>query len=206
MRAVNLLPKDDGRSSRKLNPVFAVGLGGATVVASALAAAIVMTGGSISSKEATLADLQVELRVIPKPSVATEPDRSQELAGEESARLTALSAALTERVAWDRVLRQFALVLPEDVWLTSLNAQAPSTQPGAAAAPPAAGAPVAPATGFTISGYTYSHEAVARLLSRLAVIADLENVQLQRSAVTAGNSKVVEFTIVAGIRKAGSST
>ena len=204
MRAVNLLPRDE-RSSRKLNPVAIVALAGMTIVASALAAAIVMTGGSISSKETTLADLQVELRVIPKPAQTQQPDNSQQLAGEESARLTALSTALTERVAWDRVLRQFALVLPDDVWLTSLNATAPGAQPGAAA-PPAAGGVAVASTGFAITGYTYSHEAVARLLSRLSVIADLENVQLQRSAVTAGNSKVVEFTVVASVRKAGVST
>jgi Tfp pilus assembly protein PilN len=143
--------------------------------------------------------------VIPKPAVVEEPGASLQLAGEESARLTALSSALAERVAWDRVLRQFALVLPDDVWLTSLNATAPGVSPGAtAAAPPAA--PGATPTGFAISGYTYSHEAVARLLSRLAVIPDLENVQLQRSAVTAGNSRVVEFTIVAAVRNMGAST
>jgi Tfp pilus assembly protein PilN len=203
MRAVNLLPKDDRRSSHKLNPVAIVGIAGATVLASALAAAIVMTGGSVSSKQATLADLRVELVTIPKPAVVQEPGATQQLAGEESARLTALSAALTERVAWDRVLRQFALVLPEDVWLTSLNAAAPGATPGAAA--PVTTPGVAP-TGFTIAGYTYSHDGVARLLSRLSVIADLENVQLQRSAVTAGNAKVVEFTIVAGVRNVGAST
>jgi Tfp pilus assembly protein PilN len=205
MRAVNLLPRDERRSSRRLNPVVLVGLGGSTLVASALAALLVMASGSISSKESDLRDLQVELQVIPKPAQAQQPDNSQALAGEESARLTALSAALTERVAWDRVLRQFALVLPDDVWLTSLNATAPGAQPGAAA-PPADGAAAAVSTGFAITGYTYSHEAVARLLSRLSVIADLENVQLQRSAITAGNAKVVEFTVVASVRKAGAAT
>ena len=203
MRAVDLLPRDE-RSGRRLDRVVLGGLAGATVVASALAALVVLTSGTVSAKEAELADLQVELQVIPKPAAPSRADNSEQLAGEESARLTALAAALTERVAWDRVLRQFALVLPEDVWLTSLNAQAPTVGPAApATAPPASGS--APPTGFTITGYKYSHEAVARLLSRLAVIADLENVQLQRSAVTAGNAKVVEFTIVAGVRQ-GAST
>jgi Tfp pilus assembly protein PilN len=202
MRAVNLLPRDE-RSSRKLNPVAVVGLGGATVVASALAALIVMTGSAVSSKESTVQDLQVELQVIPKPTVVQQPDNSQQLAGEESARLTALSSALTERVSWDRVLRQFALVLPDDVWLTSLNATAPGAQPGGVAATPPV--PGAVPSGFSIAGYTYSHDAVARLLSRLSVIPDLENVQLQRSAVTAGNKKIIEFTIVAGVRKVGGS-
>ena len=48
------------------------------------------------------------------------------LAAEKGARVGALSAALTSRIAWDRVLRQVSLVLPEDVWLTSLSATAPT--------------------------------------------------------------------------------
>lgn len=201
MRAVDLLPRDD-RAKRKLNPVAAVAIGGATVVASALAAMIVLASGTVSARQAEVADLQAELLVIPKPAAPAQADNSEQLAGEASARLTALATALSERVAWDRVLRRFALVLPEDVWLTSLNAQAPAATPAGAA--PAASPGAAP-TGFTITGYTYSHEAVARLLSRLGLIADLENVQLQRSALTLGNAKVVEFTIVAGVR-GGSST
>jgi len=39
--------------------------------------------------------------------------------------VTALSAALTSRVAWDRVFREFSLVLPDDVWLTTLSAKSP---------------------------------------------------------------------------------
>ena len=34
------------------------------------------------------------------------------------------SAALSTRVAWDRVLSEISLVLPEDVWLTSLTSAA----------------------------------------------------------------------------------
>ena len=83
------------------------------------------------------------------------------LAAEKSARVGALSAALTSRVAWDRVLRQVSLVLPEDVWLTNLAATAPS--PAAAARAPSTGT-----SGFTLTGSTYSQNGVARFLSRLS--------------------------------------
>ncbi len=39
-------------------------------------------------------------------------------------------------------------------------------------------------TGFTLKGYTYSQDGVARVLSRLMVVPDLSNVQLASSTVT----------------------
>ena len=59
-------------------------------------------------------------------------------------------------------------------------------------------------TGLTLDGYTYSQPAVARLLTRLAVIPDLVNVQLQQSTATKiGSTPVVHFTIAADVRKPG---
>jgi hypothetical protein len=60
----------------------------------------------------------------------------------------------------------------------------------------------AASTDLTIQGYTYSQAGVARLLERLAVIPDLKNVQLQNStAATLSGQRVINFTIVANIRK-----
>jgi Tfp pilus assembly protein PilN len=119
--------------------------------------------------------------------------------------VTALSTALSRRVAWDRIFRELSLVLPDDVWLATLSAKAPvSSSVPAAPAPVAAGTTVA-ATEFTLDGYTYSHPAVARLLSRLSVVPDLVNVQLQQSTLTkVGTSKAVHFVIVADVRAPGS--
>jgi hypothetical protein len=66
---------------------------------------------------------------------------------------------------------------------------------------PAASAPGSPPTLVTIEGYTYSHDAVARLLTRLSVIPDLKNVWLQKSARTelAGRA-IVTFTILSDVR------
>ena len=95
-------------------------------------------------------------------------------------------------------------MLPDDVWLATIAAKAPV--PSSSAVAPAAagvGATVA-ATGFTIDGFTYSHPAVARLLSRLAVVPDLVNVQLQQSTLQkVGTGTAVHFVIVADVRKPG---
>ena len=57
---------------------------------------------------------------------------------------------------------------------------------------------------FTIQGRTYSHDGVARLLSRLQVVPDLTNVQLQSSTLAkVGGQNVVDFSIAADIKVTG---
>jgi Tfp pilus assembly protein PilN len=118
-------------------------------------------------------------------------------------RSLALAAAIGKRVAWDRILRRVALVLPDDVWLTNVAGTVP-LEPAASTAPPAATPSALPAasTALTLQGSTYSQAGVARLLSRLEVVPDLKNVQLQSStAGVVGKQRIINFTIVSDIRK-----
>ena len=92
-----------------------------------------------------------------------------------------LGTALGNRIAWDRVLREVSLVLPEDVWLETMSTNGPD--PAAAATPPPPGQALSPGGAFSITGYTYSHDGVARLLARLSVIPHLEDVKLGSSTV-----------------------
>ncbi|TMK69095.1 MAG: PilN domain-containing protein, partial [Actinobacteria bacterium] len=84
-------------------------------------------------------------------------------------------------------------------WLTTLTAHSPASS--------ATSTGGALPTQFAITGRTYSHDGVARLLSRLQVIPDLQNVTLISStrSVVEGQA-VVEFNIVADIRTAGSGS
>jgi hypothetical protein len=73
-----------------------------------------------------------------------------------------------------------------------------SSAPGTPAPVTGPGAP--PADGFVISGYAYSHDGVARLLSRMSVLPDLDNVQLSSSSMTPlGTRNIVSFSISAAI-------
>ena len=223
MRAVNLLPRDVGgrRSRRSLSPVALVALFGAAVVATALSVGFLHARSTLDAKQSELEAAKVELAVTPKP--ARKPKKADNrLAAERAQRAEALGAAYSNRVAWDRVLGRFALVLPDDVWLTGLTANAPGAS-GSGTAPtttststssstttttaPASGAPTSGApTAFVLTGYAYSHEGVARLLSRLEVVPDLTNVQLQTSArqmLSAG--EIVQFTVVADVRTGDAS-
>ena len=185
MRAINLLPKDDARRGRPQRPqwLVLVPVVLAVLLTALMSAMFLSASGKAKDKQAQLSSLQEELAAIPTPDAAKVKTQSA-LAADKQARVTALSAALSRRVAWDRVFRELSLVLPDDVWLATISAKAPV--PSSAATPPApAAAGAAPAaTQFTLDGFTYSHAAVARLLSRLAVVPDLVNVQLQQSTRT----------------------
>jgi Tfp pilus assembly protein PilN len=205
VRAINLLPREDARRGRqKTQWIVLVPVVGAVLLTGVLSFAFLSASGKVKDKQAELATLQDTLHAIPTPDASKVKSQSA-LASDKQVRVTALSAALSRRVAWDRIFRELSLVLPDDVWLATLSAKAPvSSSVPAAPAPAAAGTTVA-ATEFTLDGYTYSHPAVARLLSRLSVVPDLVNAQLQQSTLTkVGPSKAVHFVIVADVRAPGS--
>jgi Tfp pilus assembly protein PilN len=191
VRAVNLLPRDDRRQkgpSQRENPVLIGGVAGAVLVTAIIAAWFLTASAGVADNQKRRDAAQAELAATPVPP-PTQPGASA-LEQEKAARVTALSTALGGRLAWDRLLREFSLVLPDDVWLTQLSAQAPG---GAAAA------------GFSISGKTYSHDGVARLLARLSIVPHLSAVQLQHSSSEQSETgrKVVEFQINATVKGAG---
>jgi Tfp pilus assembly protein PilN len=200
MRAVNLLPREQSqRTIKKESLPVLIGACSGVLVAAVLGAMFMMGSGKVAAQQRELDDLNRLYQALP-PAPAGPSPAQQQLAGEQSARVTALSTAMTSRVAWDRVFREFSLVLPDDVWLTTLSAKSPvspltNTSTNSGAGPPSQ---------FTIHGRTYSHDGVARLLSRLQVVPDLTNVQLQSSTLTkVGDQDVVEFSIAADIKVAG---
>jgi Tfp pilus assembly protein PilN len=176
VRAVNLLPRDAIRERKAFSqenaPVLvAAGLG--VVVTGALALGFLHETSSLSAAQRELQAAKQQLVRTPRPvEVAVKPDPNAALAGQQSARLSAVTTAVGARVAWDRILREFSLVLPDDITLTSLNLKMPDPT----AVTVAGGAP---AQDFVISGTTYSHDSVARLLARLALIPELSQVSLQ---------------------------
>ena len=154
-----------------------------------------MGSGKVASQQRKLDDLNRQFQALPPPPPGPTAAQ-QKLAGEQSARVSVLTTALSSRVSWDRVFREFSLILPEDVWLTSLSAKSPISPATNASS---TGGSTVPSM-FTIQGRTYSHDGVARLLSRLQVVPDLTNVQLISSTRSkVGNQPVVEFTIAADI-------
>jgi Tfp pilus assembly protein PilN len=194
MRAVNLLPREEATKSFAAGRGVVFGaVGGLALTTAVLGSMYMSAGGAANSKRTELDSIRAQIAAIP-PAPVRDTSQEDALAAEKGARIGALSGALSGRVAWDRVLRQVSLVLPEDVWLMNLAAVAPGADTQAAGA-----------AGFTLTGATYSQNGVARFLSRLSVVPDLENVRLQSSQSELRNEReLVQFTILADVRPPGS--
>lgn len=190
MRAVNLLPRES-RSDRSVtaqNLPAVVGGGMGFLIVAVLAAGYLSGSSKVASAQRDLDAANAQLAQTPVPA-ATPPaapvnPTPPAVAAEQAPRLQAVSAALSQRIAWDRILREFSLVLPSDVWISSLSMSTPT----------AAGA-----NGFTIAGSTYSYDSVARMLTRMSLIPDLNGVTLQS---TSGDGSVVQFGLSASIKGA----
>src|SRR5437016_3313221 len=137
MRAVNLVPKDSPRRTGPAVPpaVAATVIGGLVLVSLMISVLLLSAHGKVKPRQLELAQKQAELAAIPVPA-QNRLQQQDALVADKAARVTALNAALSKRIAWDRVLREFALVLPDDVWLLSLSATAPSSATATATSTP----------------------------------------------------------------------
>ena len=200
MRAVNLLPRDLEQGKKSPAAPLIAGCAGFVLATGILAGGYLSASGKVGSANSQIAALNAELVAVPKPQAA--PANVSALPQERQARVGALATALSQRIAWDRLLREVSLVLPEDVWLTSLNAQTPAPNVAPGAAPTSTDD-----SSFSLHGFTYSQEGVARLLSRLQVVPDLQDVALQESTETKlGTRPIVQFSIVGNVRPAGAQS
>jgi Tfp pilus assembly protein PilN len=188
VRAVNLLPSESKAASRGAPKpaVLAAAISGVVAVAVIGGGNLIQTA-RVSSAQKTLNAAKLQLAATPlPPKVPQVTPPPPVVAQEMQPRLAAVSSALSTRIAWDRILREFSLVLPSDIQINSLGL----TEPGAG---------TASASGLQLTGVTYSYDGVARLLSRMALVPDLTNVTLSTTSVANG---VVSFTINSGIKGA----
>ena len=209
MRAVNLLPRDDGAQGRKRPPLpVLVGCVGTVLVTALIAVLFLSASAGVAKKQRALDEIQAEYAALPTPAAAS-PVVAQ-LPQERQTRVTALASALGQRVAWDRVLREVSQVVPSDVWLVSLNALAPVLNPMTS---PTAGTAALPPQGFIVTGCTYSQDSVARFLARLSIVPDLTSMTLGKSASSDSSSGggncpagMFTFTLQGNVRTAGASS
>jgi Tfp pilus assembly protein PilN len=205
MRAVNLLPKDAGRSRKAISredPAVLIGGAVGAVVMVALVGGFLNVHSKVNAEQAKLDAARAEYAQLSLEKVARQPVKPVKtktiipvpaITADEQPRLAAVSSALGTRIAWDRILREFSLVLPDDVSLTALTLATPTTGGATTGAPTGA-------QGFSITGNAFSHDGVARLLSRLMLVPDLENVTLGNSSVGQGTG--VQFSITASVKGA----
>jgi Tfp pilus assembly protein PilN len=186
VRAVNLLPREDRRERNRVSRLpLLVACGGIGVLTVCAAVLALSASSAAAEQRANLSLTTTAIALLPAASPT--PSSTQDFAQERADRLSALTAALSTRIAFDRLLRDLSYVLPEDAWLTGLSASAPT---GGSTGTPTPAAPPQPqaSTGtqnVTIEGATYSQASVARVLARLSALPSLEDVRLASSAQVA---------------------
>ena len=204
MRAFNLMPKEDPasaeargrRPSRSRLILAVVGL----LVIAVLGSYFLISSAKVADKEREHDAKRAELAAKNVPAEEPAPAGDAALVQERDQRQGAVGTALGSRIAWDRLLREFSLILPEDVWLKSMKGSS-AVPSDAAEADPTQGTGT---SSFEIIGYTRKQDGVAQLLSRMSVLPELESVALvSATSVTIGNEDVVEFTIRAVVKPRG---
>jgi Tfp pilus assembly protein PilN len=213
MKAVNLLPPERRQVGPKSplgplagRPLFsAVGLFVA-LVAIALGVATHSASSSVADKRKQLAEVQNEIALTQAPTKV-----SASALASASSRRAAIVGLAARRVSWDAFLGSVSRVMPEDVSLVGLTASPGGTAvtapaPASASSSSSSGV-TAPATPFTISGYTYSQSSVARLMDRLALVPWLSGIQLTGASLApVGTQSVFQFSIGASLATTGGAS
>lgn len=198
MRAFNFLPREEARAAKEgaPNPLpYVLVALTAVLVFAALAAFYLMAGTDVTKKRGQVEDLRAELAAYQAASKGPSiDDKSAALANERLSRTSALSGALTKRLAWDRVLSEIALVVPDEVTLAQIQGTSPTV------GGPATNADGSAVTNLTIIGTTTSQASVAEFMARLSSIRELSAVQLKEAGESPTDATQVSFTIAATLR------
>lgn len=180
MRPFNLIPSEQRagrRPSTRTGMLVYVVVGGLAAVLAALTL-VVVTGNKVADQREELRALQAEQAELASQVTQLAPYAAfSELS---ASRTTTVASLARSRFDWARVLRELALVLPEDVWLTSLTATvAPDVQVPQGTGVSLRGEAEGPA--LEIIGCGIGHQAVARFLTRLEDIGGVTRVAASRS-------------------------
>lgn len=181
MRPVNLIPLEDRRGEHaplRTGPLPYVLLG-ALVALLIGVTALVLVGNEISDSEDEVAKLKAE--------DAAASAKAQRLASYtqfrdvSEQRVATVQSLADSRFDWERVMRELALVLPADTWLTSLTANAGGeTGSSGGGSGSGLGATVLGPT-LELSGCSTGQEAVAGFVTALKDIDGVTRVGVQSS-------------------------
>ncbi len=183
MRPVNLIPPEDRRGEQaplRTGPLPYILLG--TLVAVLIGVtALVLVGNQISDSKAEVAKLEGE--------DAVAAARAQQLASYtefrsmSEQRVATVQSLADSRFDWERVMRELALVLPSNVWLTSLTGTASpavSIEAGGGSAGGTLRAQV-PGPALELNGCASGQEAVAGFVTALKDIDGVTRVGVESS-------------------------
>jgi Tfp pilus assembly protein PilN len=185
VRPVNLIPAEDRRGEQaplRSGPVVYV-LVAAFVALLAGVTALVLVDNQIAEREGEVARLEV--KDAEAKAKAESLAAYVEFRNLSEQRVATVASLADSRFDWERVMRELALVLPEDVWLVGLTATAAPavTVEGASGDSNLRGA--APGPALELTGCATGQETVAGFVTALKDIEGVTRVAVASSELPA---------------------
>jgi Tfp pilus assembly protein PilN len=186
VRPVNLIPLDERRGPARgptgASPLRVYILLGALGAALLCVLALVLTTNKINSRSEELAKVQTQEQSAKQVADALRP--FGQFSDLEQARETEISGLISSRFNWERSLRQLSRAIPSNVWILNLAATvSPGVEvEGGGGGDTASLREKTDAPAFGITGCTWSHHAVARMMVRMRNLDDVTRVRLAKSA------------------------
>jgi Tfp pilus assembly protein PilN len=178
VRAVNLIPQQE-RVGGSLPGASAYVAIGALALALAAVTFYVLTGNSITDRRAELARVKTQAAQATARAATYAP--YVRFTSLEQARTQTVSSIAASRFDWHRTLSELAQAIPSTTSLSSLTGTVtPSVNLSSSSANPLRGAISSPAV--SLQGCTSNFDDVARLISRLRTLSDVERVSLSDSS------------------------
>lgn len=179
MRPVNLIPLEErrGQHAPLRSGPLAYLLVGALVAALAAVTALVLVGNQIEEREAEVAELTREDKAA--AAKAARLSVFTEFRSLAEQRVETVASLADSRFDWERVMRELALILPDDAWLTGLTASASASAGVSGDGSGLRGAVPGPA--LELSGCAAGQESVAGFVTALKDIEGVTRVAVQSS-------------------------
>ncbi len=189
MRPVNLIPPEDRRGEKAPMRTGALSYVIVAVLAVALlgVTGLVLASNQVSDRKAEKSGL--ESQVAEAEAQARRVSSFASFASLQHAREQTVTTLAQSRFDWERVLRELAIVIPEDVWLTHLTATvSPEVQlddsgssSSSSSGSSVAGLDSVQGPALQMEGCGDGHEAVARFLAALRDIGGVTRVSVLSS-------------------------
>lgn len=189
MRAVNLLPRETSTNALGVDRMLVVGIAVSVFVAAILAGTFFLEKANAASARQRLADVQAALAQAETQQPSAHSSGSIRLQipvvlSQQEPWHGALNAALSTRVAWDKLLQQLEYAVPARVTLTTVTIGGVGVTPGAASG------------AIALGGNAFSANDVAVFLSTLSRLPNVSQVSLVSDATNTG-TPVHNFSITA---------
>src|SRR5882672_7884003 len=186
MRPVNLIPpeeRDGARKAMRGGPLAYIVVGALLAVLGAVTL-LVVTDNQISSRTAEAAELKEQTASAEAQATRLAP--YTQFHAVSTQRALTVSNLANSRFDWEKVMRQLALVLPHDVWLTNLTGSVrPDVSVGGGESISMRSSIAGPA--LSLVGCAAGQEAVAGFVTVLKDIDGVTRVGVQSSQLPGGD-------------------